>query len=277
MMRSFVALGAALLLATPAVAQGLDLPQLSPRAEVKQQVGVAHVTVNYASPGKRGRTIFGELVPMDKLWRTGANSATTLETTHDISIGGAAVPAGKYAIFTIPGQAEWTVIINKNPNQGGTRKYDEKLDQARFKVKPGKVTARERLTFLFSNTTDKGADLDLEWDGLRVRIPITVDTGAQVAGNINGFVSGSSRGLANAARYHADNKDLPGALKFIDASIAVEKTWFNTWLKADFLAQSGKKKQALKLAKEAYEMGKKADYFFWKERVEKAIKEWGGK
>lgn len=277
MIRPLLALSAALLFATPAVAQGLDLPALSPSAEVKQQVGVAHVTVSYSSPGKRGRAIWGELVPMDKLWRTGANGATTLETTHDIMIGGAAVPAGKYSIFSIPGAAEWTVIINKNPNQGGTRNYDEKLDQARFKVKPGKVTPRERLTFIFSNATDKSADLDLEWDGLRVRLPITVATGAQVASNINGFVSKSSRGLANAARYHADNGDIDGALKFIDASLAVEQTWFNTWLKASYLAKKGKKKQALKLAKQAYEMGQKADYFFWKDQVEKAIKEWGGK
>lgn len=277
MIRSMLALGAALAFASPALAQGLELPAPSPSAEVKQQVGVAHVTVNYSSPGKRGRTVWGDLVPYDALWRTGANGATTLETTHDLTIGGAKVPAGKYAIFTLPGQAEWTVIINKNPNQGGTRSYDEKLDQARFKVKPSQVTPRERLTFLFSNTTDVGADLDLEWDGLRVRLPITVDTPALVAKNISGFVSGSSRGLANAARHHAEAKDLDGALKLIDASLAVEKTWFNTWVKADILAQKGKKKEALALAKAAYEMGQKAEYFFWKDRVEKAIKEWGGK
>lgn len=268
---------AALLLASPAVAQNIDLPAPSPSAMVMQQIGVANVTVSYSSPAKRGRTVWGELVPFDKMWRTGANGATTLETTHDIMIGGAAVPAGKYALFTIPGKTEWTVIINKNPNQGGTRSYDEKLDQARVKVAPAKGAARERLTFLFSDTTDKSANLDLEWDGGLVRLPITVDTAGQVAGNINSFKSKAASGLANAARYHADNNDVPGALTLIDASIAAERTWFNVWLKAEMLANTGKKKQALKLAKEAYAMGEKAEYFFWKDKVAQAIKDWGGK
>lgn len=265
---------AALLLATPAVAQKIDLPAPSPSAMVMQQVGVANVTVSYSSPAKRGRTIWGELVPFDKLWRTGANGATTLETSHDIMVGGAKVPAGTYSLFTIPGKTEWTVIINKNAKQGGTRNYDEKLDQARIKVKLAPGAARERLTFLFSDTTDASTNLDLEWDGGLVRMPITADTAGQVAAGINDFKSKSARGLANAARYHADKDDLPGALTLIDASLAAERTWFNVWLKAEMLGKMGKKKPALKLAKEAYAMGEKDDYFFWKDKVAKAIKDW---
>lgn len=273
-MTRIVSVLAALLLATPAVAQSIELPAPSSSAMVMQKVGVAEITVSYSSPAKRGRTIWGELVPFDKLWRTGANGATTLETSHDIMIGGQKVPAGKYAIFSIPGKTEWTVIINKNPNQGGTRSYDEKLDQARFKVKPVQGAARERMTFLFSDSTDTSTNLDLEWDGGLIRMPITVDTAGQVAANINSFKSKTARGLANAARYHAGTGDTAGGLGLIDASLAAERTWFNVWLKAEMLAKTGKKKQALKLAKEAYAMGEKDDYFFWKDKVAKAIKDW---
>src|SRR5687767_4245982 len=99
----------ALLLAVPSFAQGLELPAASPRAEVKQQVGVIEVTVNYASPGKKERNVWGELVPYDEMWRTGANMATTFETTGDLNVAGTEVPAGKYAVFTIPGKDEWTL------------------------------------------------------------------------------------------------------------------------------------------------------------------------
>ena len=102
MNRPFVALLSGLLSATPALAQDLSLPALSPAAEVMQRVGVVDITVAYSSPAKRGRTIWGDLVPYDELWRTGANRATTFETTGDLTVDGKEVPAGKYAIFSIP-------------------------------------------------------------------------------------------------------------------------------------------------------------------------------
>lgn len=271
MMSAFVVL----LLQSPALGQSLDLPTLSPRAEVTQHVGVVEVTVNYSSPAKKDRTVWGELVPYDTLWRTGANSATTLETTGDLTVGGAAVPAGRYAVFSIPGENEWTVILNKNPNQGGTGAYDEKLDQVRIKVKPEEAPARERLTFLFSDTTDQSTRLDLEWAGLRVGIPITVDTAGMVAANIDAWTGEASGTLADAARYKSEHGDLDGALELVDASLSIDRSWYNTWLKADILHQQAQHKAAYALAKEALALGNAAgEGFFWKTRVEKAVAEW---
>jgi len=274
-----VSLMCSLLFAGTALAQDLELPTASPRAEVKQQIGVTWVTVNYSSPGVKGRKIYGELVPFETLWRTGANGATTLELSGDATIGGAAVPKGKYSIFTLPGAAEWTVIINKNPDQANVGAYDQKLDQARFKIKPEAAPARERMTFLFSDTTDTSARLDLDWAGTRISLPITIDTGAQAKANIGGFAKKTSRGLANAARFLADDaKDLDGAMKLIDASLAADQGWFNTWLKADFLARKGDFKAALPLAEKAHALGlPEGGGFFYKDRVEKALKEWKGK
>lgn len=273
MIRSLL-LSTALFLAAPATAQELALPDLSPRAEVMQTVGVVEVTVSYASPGKRDRTVWGELVPYGELWRTGANSATTLETTGDITIGGKEVPAGKYALFTIPGEDEWTVVVNTNPDQGGTGSYDEKLDQARFTVKPGKGAERERLTFLFSDTSDDGATLELVWDGVKVPIAIGVDTAAMVDEAVDGYAGTASGRLANAARYYARNGNHDRALALIDQSIGIEQTWFNTWLKAEFLHDTGENKLAYKTAQKAQALGEEAERFFWKDRVEKALAEW---
>ena len=122
MIRTLI-LGASLALSVPASAQSLEMPALSPSAEVMQTVGVTEITVNYSSPGKRDRTVWGDLVSYGELWRTGANSATTFETSTDITVGGEAVPAGTYALFTIPGEETWTVILNKNADQGGTGQY----------------------------------------------------------------------------------------------------------------------------------------------------------
>lgn len=272
---SLFALSLPLFASLPASAQELELPALSPRAEVKQQVGIVEVTVNYASPGKRDRNVWGELVPYDQLWRTGANAATTLETTGPLKVGGAEVPPGKYAVFSIPGKDEWTLILNKNPNQGGTGAYDQALDVVRVKVKPAEAPQRERMTFLFSDTTDQGTRLDLEWAGLRVGLPIEVDTASMVTKGIDSYVSGASGSLASAARYRAEHGDLPGALKLIDASLAIEESWYNTWLKADLLHQKAEHKTAYKLAQRAQELGLAAgEGFFWKDRVEKALAEW---
>ena len=120
-----LALAGALFFASPALAQDLDLPALSPHAAVTQTIGVVEVTVDYSSPGKRERTIWGELVPYGEMWRTGANAPTTLETSGDIKVGGEDVPAGKYAVLTIPGEEEWTVILHTSPRARAGDNYDK--------------------------------------------------------------------------------------------------------------------------------------------------------
>ncbi len=276
-LRTALAVAAAALLATPALAQ-LELPDLSPRAEVMQTVGITAITVNYASPGVKGRKIFGELVPLDKLWRTGANAATTLEVSTDVKIGGKDVPAGKYALFTIPGKDKWTVIINKNADQGGTRNYDQKLDQARFEVKPGKAaTKMERMTFLFTDTQDDSTSLQLVWDETRVTLPITIETNALVAAGIDGYAKGSARTMANAARHYKRVKQLDKALAMIDNALAIDETWFALWIKADILAEKGDIKAAYPVAEKAYALGSKDEYFFWKDTIEKALEDWKSK
>lgn len=261
-------------LAQPALAQSLALPSLSPKAEVMQTVGVVEMRVTYSSPGKRDRTIWGDLVPYGELWRTGANAATTLEASGAFKMGKTEVPAGRYALFTIPGEEKWTVILNSNADQGGTGSYDAELDVARVDVTPLPGGERERLTFLFSDTTDSGTRLDLVWDGVKVPVPLTIDTKGMVDQGVAAFVSDAAGTLTSAARHYSRSGNHDRAIELVDQAIDLEETWFNTWIRATVLKELGQKRLAIRAAKRARTLGKQSDNFFWKDRVEKAIKDW---
>ena len=141
-----------------------DEPRESPAATATGIIAGSTITINYAQPSVKGRKIWGDLVPYNKVWRTGANEATTFETTKDIKVEGVLLPAGKYALFTIPSENGWTIIFNKTASQWGAFKYKEKDDQLRVKVKASKATAfAERLTFL----VDKSKVL-FRWENLDV-------------------------------------------------------------------------------------------------------------
>jgi hypothetical protein len=272
----FGALLTSTLLATTALAQApLELPRPSPLARVMQQVGLTEVTVEYSSPAVAGRKVYGELVPFGELWRAGANAATKVTFSRDVKVGGQDVPAGTYALFAIPNAAEWTIILNKNANQGGTRDYDQKLDQVRITAKPQTIPARERMTFIFANTTDNGTSIDLEWDTTRVSIPVATETEKHALANIDAAVGAGWRPYANSARYFLESgKDLDRAQKLIDQAIGLQETWFSVWIKAQIHHKKGDKKGALANAKRAHELGMKDTYFFWKAEVEKALEEW---
>lgn len=265
------------LLATSAQAE-LVLPRPSPSAKVMQTVGVTDIEVAYSSPGVKGRKVFGDVVQFDEVWRTGANMATTITFSTDAKVAGQSVPAGTYAIFTIPGKRNWTLILNKNAEQSGTRGYDKALDQVRFEAKPEKIAARERLAFIFSNTTDNSTRLDLEWAELRVSFPIEVDTAALAMANVTAATSEGWRDYAAAARYMLDtNGDAKQGVAFADMALAIEDGWMTNYIKAQLLAKLGDYSAAHALAEKAYEQGKKADYFFWEKQVEQAIKDYAAK
>lgn len=280
-MRPFVLPFLALALAMPAAParaqQVPDLPQASPRAGVQQRVGVTDFAVDYASPGVKGRAIWGELVPYGELWRTGANAATTLESSRDFTFGGKPVPAGKYALYTIPAAGDWTVILNTNAAASGTQGYDEKNDVARITAKPQKAPARERLTFLFADTTDDATRLDLEWAELRLSVPIGVDTQRHAMANIDEAVGEAWRPHFASARWLLENGgDLGQALGYADVSIAVKPTWWNNWVRAQILAKQGKPADAVAAAEQAQALGRGDRVFegFFADTVAKAIADW---
>lgn len=258
-----------------ASAQQLELPRPSPNAKVSQMVGLTEVSVDYSSPAVKGRKVYGGLLPFGQLWRTGANGATKITFSKDVTVADKPVPAGTYALFTIPTATSWTVILNKNPNQGGTDQYKQDLDQLRFDAKPQPIPARERLTFLFNNTTESATSLDLEWEKVRVSIPIKAGTDAQVAAGIKALENGAWRPWNNAARYLLESKkDLDQAMSLVDRSIGMKEDWFNVWTKAQIVAAKGKAAEACPLAQKAQALGEKSDGFFFAAEVKKAIADW---
>lgn len=123
------------------------------------------ITIDYSQPAVKGRTIGKEIAPYGEVWRTGANEATTFEVSKDVKVGGQALSAGKYGLFTIPGKDEWVIIFNKVPEQWGAYKYEQAQDALRIKVKPGKTKAfTERMTFVIS----KAGKVSLMWGNVQV-------------------------------------------------------------------------------------------------------------
>jgi len=155
--------------AHPAQDAEIKFPQASPAATLKQRVGLTDIEIAYSRPSAKGRKIMGGLVPFGQVWRTGANAATKLTLSTDLGIEGKLVPAGTYALFTIPGESEWTVIVNKVIGQWGSYSYDEKNDELRVKVKPVAMQEfMETMTIEVGNLRDDSAVLSIAWEKTRV-------------------------------------------------------------------------------------------------------------
>ena len=268
-----------IVIAFPAFAQRLELPAKSPGATVKQTVGLTDITIEYSSPAVKGRKIWGALVPYNEVWRTGANAATKFTFSKDVEIEGTQVPAGTYSFFAIPTAKEWTLILNKVPNQSGAFDYKKENDLLRLNVKPATIAARERLLYAVSNFTDDTASIDLEWEKLKVSLPVKLKTKDQALANIKAASENLSGPMTSAARYFLDNKQYPEAMEKVDVAIKQQETWLNTWVKAQILAGQGKYKDAYPLAQKAKEMGDKEgkDKFFFADDVNKALAEWKNK
>lgn len=164
-MRKSVSFAALCLFATAVVAQNKPA---SPPAKAEGKIGGKNISVDYSAPSKRGRVIMGGLVPYEKVWRTGANAATTLTTAGDLMIGSVHVPKGTYTLFTIPGEKEWTLIVSKETGQWGTN-YDESKDLGRVKLK---VVAVKEPVETFN--IGVGETLSMTWENTKVWIPVVV-------------------------------------------------------------------------------------------------------
>ena len=152
-----------------------DTSKKSIPSETSKWLGNTNIKINYHSPGVRGRIIWGGLVPFDNVWVTGAHKATTLEIEKDFIVGEKKIPAGKYALFTIPGKEEWTVIINKNHNQHLADDYDIKDDVVRIKVKPEILKEnQERLKYEIDQTGERMANIIISWEKLSVKFGLMI-------------------------------------------------------------------------------------------------------
>jgi len=164
-----ILIAVALVLAPLWAQRGDDAERLSKNGKAEGTIDGVEITVEFGRPSVKSRTIWGGLVPFDRIWRTGADEATTFTLSADASIEGQPLSAGVYSLFTIPGEAEWTVIFNTVSEQWGAFNYDENKDALRVTVSPQSADFTESLDFLI-----EGADLILQWADLAVPVRISV-------------------------------------------------------------------------------------------------------
>ena len=259
------------LLSIVAVTAQIAQPSLSPKITSKQKVGLATIDLQYGQPSVKGRTIFGSLIPYNRLWRTGANASTKFTADQEIIINGLKLPAGTYGLYSIPGKKEWTIIFNKKSNLWGSAGYNKENDLIRFKIPV--ITSkqlRETLAISFEDFTIDGATMVIAWEYTIIKIPVTVNSDRiideQIATKItNAEGKVSPQTYFDAAQfYYQKNKDLKQALAwFTKAEELRPQAFWYTYYKSELalklnqkdIAKAGAEK-CLKAAKNS----KSSDY-----------------
>jgi len=256
-------------------AQSLKTPQPSTTQTIKQEFGLGSIELSYSRPNAKGRDVMGNLVPYGKIWRTGANSATTIAFTEDVTIGGKNIKAGKYGLVTIPGENEWTVILTKDLNVSSPSSYKPENDVVRVMAKSLTMPAKvETFTMQFANVSNSNIELHMRWENIAVALPISTDIDSKVMKQINDAMNVDSKPYFAAAQYYFENgKDLKDARMWIDKAIESNPNAFwMTLLKARIHAKQGDKTGAVAMCNKTMELAttaKNDDYI----KMAKELKE----
>ena len=259
-------------------AQTLTTPQPSTTQIIKQNFALSAIELSYSRPNIKGRSVIGNLVPFGKVWRTGANGATTLTFGDDVTIGDKKIPAGKYGLLSIPDKENWTLIITKQTDVTSAAAYKETEDVVRVNVKP-MITANkvETFTIQFANVKSNTCELQLMWENTAVTLPISTDVDAKVMSQINNIMTKDNLPYFNAAMYYMENgKDLNQALSWFNKGIEQNPDAFYMYYqKANCLAKLGKKQEAITTATKSIELAtaaKNSDYVKLNEDLIKSLK-----
>jgi hypothetical protein len=252
-MRKFLIPALALLITTSAIAQ-VKTPRTSPSATLMQTVGLTDVTIKYSRPGVKGRAIWGELVPYDKVWRTGANEATTITFSDDVTVEGQKLAKGTYSLHTVPGKDQWAVIFNSVADQWGSYSYDAAKDVVRVNVKPEAANHLEWMGFEIPEMTTDTAKIVLRWEKIAVPFTVNTDSTARTMASFKTAMNPDWRTPYQAANFAFDNKGVATDQQisdWLDKSLAVNQNIANLWLKARYLERLGRKAEAIKAGEAA--------------------------
>jgi len=241
----------------------IQTPQASPAASVAQTVGLAKVSVSYSRPALKGRKMFGDQVPYGKVWRTGANMATKLTVSEEVTVNGQKVPAGSYGIFTIPNANEWTVILSKDANIFGAFEYKEANDQLRFTVKPEKLrTPAEFFTVEFVDFTPTQAKLAIRWENVQISFPIEHNPDEKIMAQIKEELAKPNPNpgiyFAAADYYYQTNRDLKQALAWANKVVDNDKKYWTYYLRGKIAAKLGECQLATADANTGLDLARKA-------------------
>lgn len=261
-MKSYLQLICVLVLSTSVFAQELKLPALSPTASISQDFSTSKIEITYSRPSMRGRKVFGDLVAYGNVWRTGANAATKITISEELQIGGSVVKPGSYSLYSIPGQSEFTVIINKNtggwPGGDGWSKDD---DVARFTV-PASRTSQTYETFTIgvSNITFSSCSIDVMWENTMISIPVKADNQQRLLTAIDKAITTPNIPYQQAATYlYETGQNLDKALEYASAALDRNpKAYWVALMKAKIAAKLGRKDVAREAAQKTIEITKAA-------------------
>ena len=244
-------------------------PQSSPKAMITQTVGLTEVAIDYSRPSAKGRTIFGDLVPFGKLWRTGANANSIITFSDDVMIDGKTLPKGKYALFTIPKADNWDVIFYKDTDNWGTpENFDEAKVALKTTAKPQMLSNKlETFTIALNNLDNNFAHLEISWEKTIVPVKIEVPTDKIAMASIDKALNGpvAADYYAAGTYYFQSNGDMKKALEYVDKALNMnaQKPFWQLRQKSLIQAKLGDKKGAIESAKAsltAAEVAKNQDY-----------------
>jgi len=258
----------------------LKTPAASPSVTMVQDMGISKVTLTYSRPGMKGRKVFGDLVPFGKVWRTGANASTTLEFSESIKFAGNEVPAGKYALYTIPNKDSWKIMISKALGWGAGN-YDESMNVASFDVKTETTDATyETFTIDFSDLTSSGAHLNIYWENTKVSFPMKMDTDKAVIAQLDRMMVNPEASLAGtyyqAAQYYFDTeRDSKKALEWVNKALEYNPNpYWVIRLKSRILARNKDYKAAVETAKLSMQKATEAGNMDYVKMNKDAIAKW---
>lgn len=260
----------------------IQTPASSPTATISQKVGLTDVKIEYSRPNAKGRKVMGELVPFNgEVWRTGANASTKISFSDDVTVGSTKLTKGTYALYTIPGAQQWTIILNKNTSLWGSDGYKVEEDAVRINVKSEAINPRvETFTINLANTKDESGDIEIIWENTRVAFTFTMDTDKKVMASIKSTMEGPSGDayFASAVYYLEHGKDIKQAYEWINKSIAMNGERF--WVlrqKSLIEAKMGNTSAAIQTAEKSKKLATEAKNMDYVRMNEKSIAEWSKK
>lgn len=256
----------------------LKMPAPSPTQTIKQDFGIGSVELTYSRPIAKGRKIFGDLVPYNKIWRTGANAATKITFSEPVEIGGKKIDTGTYVLYTIPGKELWEIIINRGLKNWGTDGYKETEDVLRISVPVFKMKNKlESFTMAFSDVKAETCSLDIQWEKTMVSIPLRANFKDKVRAQIEASMLTDKKPYWAAAQFYNEyDKNLALALENSTKAIEANKEAFWMWIyKAKIQKEMGDKAGAMESSKKSMELAtaaKNDDYVKMNKDLQKTLK-----
>jgi len=241
-----------------------ELPVPSSKGELEQRVGLTDFTISYSRPNMKGRVIFGDLVPYGKVWRAGANRATTIEFNSVVDFAGTKVEPGKYSIFIFPEQDNWKIVLNTVWNTSGTGEYDPANNVASINAKVEKASPlTETWTIGFDAVIEDNAFLTFRWADVLVKVAINAPSKELANANIEATLAELNDVYGtynNIARYYLSTDNNADALKYAEMSVASAEKFWNVKVLSEAYAANGEYKKAIEAAEKSLKLSQEADY-----------------